>query len=508
MADVFLSYAKEDRTQAKLVYQLLNACDWSVFWDEHIETGADWRQTLDAELAQARVVVVLWSRSSVVSDWVKEEADLARERGVLLTVLIDRVAPPLGFGKLQAIDLIRWQGGRTDGVDRLREAVSEMLHATLKPGAKVPPPPPWRKLLAGGLLLVLLAAYPVAKWLWPPAPLMNQEIVVDASEGMDSNFDDQKHTKLTAAVEALRTRDLHPDDNLALRVFGGECNQANGSNLLVSFGTNHGNRIVRAAEGIKKPRGKSTLVMGLVSALSDLRGLQHAMRIVVLTGHADQCFTDAVRDIKGRIDAYRQEGHPLELEVRLVGMGVSTEDQSRLQAISDAVGAQVYFVNTIAQLNDVLGHVLEFEPAMSQVKELGTLMDTIGHAMSKAADYMNQHQYDSAQRALDSAGEIYAKTTAQFERLAARQVTVNIGQFYKLATESRPLQQQAMSLGREIVRLGKASTEPTPAYNASVQSWNGVIDKYNSNINEMNRLSEEIANEAQKSMRTTDSSGP
>jgi len=506
MADVFLSYAKEDRAQAKLVYKLLNACGWSVFWDEHIKTGADWRRTLDAELAQARVVVVLWSRSSVLSDWVKEEAELARQRDMLLAALIDRIAPPLGFGNLQAIDLIRWQGGRTDGVDKLIQAVSVKLESPLKKDPIVPPrPPPLRKLLAGGLLLALLAAYPIVKWLWPPAPLMNQEIVVDASQGMDSTFD-QGGTKLSAALEALRARNLHPDDNLALRVFGGDCNQENGTTLLVPFGTNRRDRIVRASDRIKS-HGVPTLAMGVIAALSDLRGLQHAMRIVVLTGHADQCFKDAVRDIKDRFEAYRQEGHQLELEVRLIGLGVSVEDRGHLQDVSDAVGARAYFVNTNAQLNDVLDYVLEFEPAMSQVKDVSTLMDTIGNAMSQAAQYMNRQDYDSAQRVLDAAGEIYALMKTQFERLAGRQLTVKFEQFYKLATENRSLQQQAIPMGREIVRRGKASREPTPEYNASVDNWNRVVEQYNSNIREMNRLAEEMANEAQNGVRK-DSGGP
>jgi hypothetical protein len=45
---------------------------------------------------------------------------------------------------------------------------------------------------------------------------------------MAARFDNGP-TKLAAAVDALRVRNLHPKENLALRDFGGECGQDDGS---------------------------------------------------------------------------------------------------------------------------------------------------------------------------------------------------------------------------------------------------------------------------------------
>src|SRR5947208_12110859 len=117
MADVFLSYAKEDRARAKVIGKVLESCGWTVFWDTKITTGDDWRQAVQSELDGAGAVVVLWSASSVTSSWVREEAERGRRR--LVSVLIDQVALPIGFSSLQGVDLIGWQGGRAEGVDKL-----------------------------------------------------------------------------------------------------------------------------------------------------------------------------------------------------------------------------------------------------------------------------------------------------------------------------------------------------------------------------------------------------
>ena len=61
LADVFLSYAKEDRARARLIAGVLESCGWSVFLDRKIAAGQDWRQTVQSELDGAGAVVVLWS---------------------------------------------------------------------------------------------------------------------------------------------------------------------------------------------------------------------------------------------------------------------------------------------------------------------------------------------------------------------------------------------------------------------------------------------------------------
>jgi hypothetical protein len=60
MADIFLSYAREDEARAKVLAEALEAEGWSVFWDRAIPPGKTWRKMLDSELEQAGSIVVGW----------------------------------------------------------------------------------------------------------------------------------------------------------------------------------------------------------------------------------------------------------------------------------------------------------------------------------------------------------------------------------------------------------------------------------------------------------------
>ncbi len=110
MADIFLSYAKENRESARSIAALLESAGWTVWWDRRIPAGRTWRSVLEEALREMRCMVVLWSTDSIESDWVKEEAEEARTIRKLVPVLIDAVTPPVGFRSIQAADLTDWDG--------------------------------------------------------------------------------------------------------------------------------------------------------------------------------------------------------------------------------------------------------------------------------------------------------------------------------------------------------------------------------------------------------------
>jgi hypothetical protein len=73
-------------------------------------TGKTWRETIGSELDDARCIIVLWSKISIKSGWVQDEADEAKRRGVLVPILIENVQPPMGFRSIQAAHLEYWDG--------------------------------------------------------------------------------------------------------------------------------------------------------------------------------------------------------------------------------------------------------------------------------------------------------------------------------------------------------------------------------------------------------------
>jgi TIR domain-containing protein len=112
MADIFISFAHEDEARVQHLVRALEELGWSVFWDRHIPAGKTWRSYIGQALNEANCVMVAWSRHSIDSQWVMEEADEGQKRGVLVPVLLDAVEPPIGFRSIQAGNLVEWAPGR------------------------------------------------------------------------------------------------------------------------------------------------------------------------------------------------------------------------------------------------------------------------------------------------------------------------------------------------------------------------------------------------------------
>ena len=67
---IFLSYARQDRARAEQVIDALEAAGFDVWWDGLLDGGVAFATTTEDELEGADAVVVLWSKTSIVSHWV------------------------------------------------------------------------------------------------------------------------------------------------------------------------------------------------------------------------------------------------------------------------------------------------------------------------------------------------------------------------------------------------------------------------------------------------------
>ncbi len=105
MGDIFVSYASEDRERVRPLVAALESQGLSVWWDQRIQAGARWDESIGQALRDARCVVAVFSHRSVDAHWVREEAHHGLKTAKLLPVLLDEVELPIGFRTLQCIQL-------------------------------------------------------------------------------------------------------------------------------------------------------------------------------------------------------------------------------------------------------------------------------------------------------------------------------------------------------------------------------------------------------------------
>ncbi len=108
MADIFVSYSRQDRARVAPLVAALEAQGWSVWWDPEIAPGEEFDSLIARELDAARTLIVVWTPLSVDSRWVRGEARDAADRGVLVPVRFDSARLPIDFRALHATDLDGW----------------------------------------------------------------------------------------------------------------------------------------------------------------------------------------------------------------------------------------------------------------------------------------------------------------------------------------------------------------------------------------------------------------
>lgn len=158
MADIFISYASEDRDRVRSLVQALESEGWSVFWDREIPPGRSWDDVIQEALGDARCVVVVWTRHSVESRWVRIEAMEGLEGDILVPVVLDDAEIPIAFRRAQAADL-RDPSRANPEFDRFLGAVHRMMGSTHTPTRskrRCVSFAPSRSLIGVGMLAVAL----------------------------------------------------------------------------------------------------------------------------------------------------------------------------------------------------------------------------------------------------------------------------------------------------------------------------------------------------------------
>jgi len=153
MHEIFISYSRRDSSTVEALATALSDKGLSVWVDRSgIQEGDAYDTQIEDAIAQTRVVIVLWSKNSIKSHWVRAEAAYALNEHKLLPLSIDESQPPLQFRQIQTLDFTGWQDNRDrDAFAHLMSALtkrldrqgltSEPLAATASPNSALPKRP-------------------------------------------------------------------------------------------------------------------------------------------------------------------------------------------------------------------------------------------------------------------------------------------------------------------------------------------------------------------------------
>ena len=297
---MFISYARADRPRVAGLVDALATAGCEIWWDAMIESGAGFARLIEEKLEAAHAVIVVWSATSVASDWVRDEAAHARDRGRLVPVSLDGTQPPLGFRQYHCVDLSTWRGRpEADEIATLAAGIAKVTGAPLKarPAAANPRPVSRRTVIVAGSVGTVAVAAGFAALLWPGAAAVANSVAVlpfanlsgDAgqtyfsdglSEEIRASLARNAALKVAAPTSANQFRDRSSD----AKTIGAKLGVA----YLLEGSVRRSGDVVRiAAELVETANGFSKWSQSFERKLTDIFAIQSEIATVVANALAD-----------------------------------------------------------------------------------------------------------------------------------------------------------------------------------------------------------------------------
>ena len=320
----------------------------------------------------------------------------------------------------------------------------------------------------------------------PPRVAQNIQIVLDRSVQMNNLFEGR--SKIDVATERIARTVLQPGaefENLALRTFGGECEQDDNTALDVSFATGNGKSIGEMLEGLSL-YGNPTLASALRASIQDFdsptRFAGVSNRVVVVTGSRGYC------DPREAEAVYEQfTTKKIVPDIYFIAMDVPPSELDDLKRMAAASGARLYPVRTEDELDRAMEQIFEVIPVISGVQAITQILnDVVGH-LNSGIRSVSRQDYDEGSRHVDEGRRVMFESDPQFADLGARQTRQVFKDLYGLADSNRELQERGFDLIDDFVQA-RRDDEDVQAYNALISEWNQMISTYNSNVRQMGGL--------------------
>ena len=146
--DIFISYDTGDRERILPLVRRLEDRGWTIWWDRRIQPGKAFSDVIYNAIEAAKCVIVVWSKTSVDSKWIRKEAAEGERRGNLVPLLIDDIEIPFQFRDITAARLVGYpQASHETEMHELINAVSTTL---AEPGHRAEVEPVSKRTASGG----------------------------------------------------------------------------------------------------------------------------------------------------------------------------------------------------------------------------------------------------------------------------------------------------------------------------------------------------------------------
>ena len=140
MVDLFISYARANRDLVCRLAEAIGALGYVVWWDEELPAHLSYGEVITEKIGEAKATLVVWSAASAASEWVRAEADMARNQKKLIQAAIDDAPPPLPFNQIQFAAIGDWSGEEDHpGWRKIRASLAALCGPAPAAGAPAAP---------------------------------------------------------------------------------------------------------------------------------------------------------------------------------------------------------------------------------------------------------------------------------------------------------------------------------------------------------------------------------
>lgn len=108
VADVFISYKREDRSRVALIAEILADLGLTSWFDASLIAGESWESVINREVGAASAMLVCWTPQALGSVQVMREVLLGVTRRMLAPVFLEKCVLPQGLDSKHVADLTRW----------------------------------------------------------------------------------------------------------------------------------------------------------------------------------------------------------------------------------------------------------------------------------------------------------------------------------------------------------------------------------------------------------------